>query len=411
MGFLRKQSKAASSILFVDHNNEPLKSREYTSDEVVRGAAHFQLPPGSQFTRATASLRGTITVKTNESAHGSLQPNWRTESIKFLSVGKDCQPRTRSGSEEGIVEVPFVFDMKKISQYSTLEAPLPPSLDSNLNGRSTKGFHKHDGSCSYEVSYTLTITLHSNRGVIASTTEKISLLPLGELDPPSYGSLDVPGEYFTTSSRSPRTKLASRRKTDDFVIDIAGQEPAPLVLQRQSARGGASTKINFILRFTSEEVKPLPNLPQQAHIRAHLATHTTVTPNAASMTDVQRRHQRDPEAQSFSSRAEAQNVALSIPDWNKCKPEVDSKGFAIANLEFLYRLPETGERPGPSFATPLLERRYTLDLKVELPVELGQTLKLSLPVQVLYESRGMRDGLGRKDSGLSSSREIPHSID
>ena len=59
--------------------------------------------------------------------------------------------------------------------------------------------------------------------------------------------------------------------------------------------------------------------------------------------------------------------------------------FALSRFSFLFNL--TGDRvPSPTFFTPLLSRRYAIDITLSFPGVSGPSLKLSLPLQITYET-------------------------
>lgn len=405
MGLFRREQKSTADIRFTGDRKGAHRHQEWTTDETIEGSAHFWIPSNAHLTRATVALKGTVTTKTNESSPGSLQPTWRVERIKFLSVGKDLPLAAQSGSEDGTISVPFSFDLRECLRYSTLESGLPPSLDSK---HESKSFQKQDSKAAYDISYAVTVSAYSGHSLIASTTEKVLILPVDQLEPPSYGSLDLPGEYFTAKSSVPRSRVSLSNRSRHH-LDLAAPEPSPLVLRPQKGGPDPSTKIDLLLKLSAEDSKSLSNLPQQAQIRTQLVSKTLVTPNGGRMSEGAVRNGRDPDSQSRLSSGNAQDCTLAIPEWETYTPDGDTPGFALARLSFLYRHPEA-DRLHPTFATPLLTRSYGLEVRVSFPDGGGQALKLSLPLQVVYypaeSRRTLDDGLARKLSTQSWAYEM-----
>lgn len=157
MGFLRRQQKPVTDIRFVDDGNRSYKSRLWTSDEVIQGIAHFRIPPDTQCTHASVAFKGVITIQTNESSPGSLQPKCRIERSKFLCVGREGQIGSRH--EDGSIDVPFRFHLTECSTHSSLENGLPPSLDSRNATSGQKSFRDRSDTAIYDVKYTITASL------------------------------------------------------------------------------------------------------------------------------------------------------------------------------------------------------------------------------------------------------------
>ena len=406
------------------HQNTPppRPAKQWTTADTISGTATFRLPPTTtKDLHATLLLRGTITTQTNESAPGgSLQPAWRTETMKFLSVGREIPlrppplPPSRARENQDEVEVPFAFPLEECTRLSTLpSAGLPPSLDSRAKGGKVLA-GKRDSKVGYEVGYTLTAALQNfscgRASVLASTTERLSILPVGQPEPPSYGSLDVAGEFFTAQASPSKGKLPGlgKRGGTGRQIDLVAQEPAPLVFPAGGPDGlegererEPATKIEMLVKLSPSRSSSdlFQNLPTQAHVLTTLTSTTHISPNGPTIHQQQQstpepKRIRDPDAQTRISRSPAQECALAIPGWEIFHPDGE-EGFAIARLVFLYRHRRGSSGKGerelcPSFATPVLERRYGLEVKVEFTGEGqggGQSAVLTLPLRVGYEFR------------------------
>lgn len=402
MGLLKRRQKATADIRFVDHTNKAAQPTRWTSKETVEGVAYFRIPPGSECTHASAAFKGVVTIRKNESSPGSLQPSWRTKRVKFLSVGKELRSSPLVRSDAGLVQAPFQFDLPECLRFSTLESGLPSSIDSKREGRDHKSFHKQDGKIAYDVTYTITASAFSSRGLIVSESQDILLLSVGQSDPPSYGSPEVAGEYYTA-----RTETHSKRGAAQ--VDLAGQEPSPLVLRARSGGSDPSTSVNLMLKVSPEDSDTLSRLPQQAHVRTQLIQKTLVSPNGARLSDDGRRI-RDPDSQFHTSKLNVQECTVAIPQWQTYQPDQETHGFAIARLSLLYRYP-VAESLTATFSTPILSRSYALEVKVSFPEDGLQGLKLTFPVQVTYESAapemGAGDLLERKATARSHVNEIP----
>lgn len=384
MGLLKRRQKATADIQFCSAGKDAMKPNVWTSEDLINGTASFRIPPGTRCTRATVSLKGVITIKTNESLPGSLQPNWRVERVKVLSVGKDVQFRPMPAPHSGI-EASFQFDLKECARHSALQTGLPPSVDSRSESRDSKTFANTDSKALYDVTYSITAAAYSGSDLVASTTEGVTLLPLGQADPPSYGSLEVVGEHFTARTENSRSML-SMSKGVSHQVDAVAQEPLPLKIQPQGGASDPSTTVDLVLKVSPRESEALSHLPRQAHLHTQLVQKTRITPNGANAEDTSRRRKEDPDAQSLSKKRNAQDCTLATSQWETYQPDgEDAPGFAIARLSFMYRHPESA-RLTPTFSTPLLSRSYALDIKASFPEDGGQILKLSLPVQVMYES-------------------------
>lgn len=323
-----------------------------------------------------------MTTRTRDSAQGSLQPHWRVARLKFLAVAIDNRPKRSPEAEDNTTRIPFRFDLKECQRFSTLQTDLPPSVDSSEESSGRTNLRKYDADYEYSIDYSIVASAFSGRKVIASMTQKISLIPVCQPQPPISVS-DFPGEYFTAATTKPRSALGLRRRSD-VRINVAAQEPRPLVLDTEAAQP-PPTEVTLLVKLSPEASRSLPDLPTQCHVKARMLTRTLVTPSGSSQSMPTVEQALKSESSHVKVlRSHEQEYTLAIRHWDRYAPDSDD-GFAIAHLSFLFSMPEY-QKLGPTFFTPILSRRHSVDLSLSFPENVSQTLKLSLPLQVLYQT-------------------------
>ena len=100
-------------------------------------------------------------------------------------------------SSDGIVKVPFRFNIDDIHSQarSSFVSDLPPSLNSRNDKRKWAEIRKGESEADYNVTYSITASAFSKKGVEASTEKTIQVLPVSQTEGPRSPS-DCPGEYF-----------------------------------------------------------------------------------------------------------------------------------------------------------------------------------------------------------------------
>lgn len=167
----------------------------------------------------------------------------------------------------------------------------------------------------------MTASVFSKKGLQASTTKKIQILPALQEQPPLSPS-DFPGEYFFAAS-TPQQSKYSLGRAPSFGIEIAGEEPEAIVLDPHSSSSG-STKIHVV-------VKALPrpstlfdpsSFPSQCQLRARLVTKTLITPDRIeekAIPTIEQAKYGD-NASLRLHKSDEQEFTVGLPHWNHIAP-------------------------------------------------------------------------------------------
>jgi hypothetical protein len=174
----------------------------------------------------------------------------------------------------------------------------------------------------YDITYSISASAYSRKGLQASTTKTIPLLPVSQVQPPLSPS-DFPGEYFYAAS-TPQPPKVSFSKAPSFKLEVGAQEPEAIVLDAHETFSTGSTTVPFTIKALprSSSNFDIGSLPRQCLLRARLVAKTLITPDRieekAIPTLDQAIHGRD--ASLRVQKTDEQEFTLSIPRWNHVTP-------------------------------------------------------------------------------------------
>lgn len=114
--------------------------------------------------------------------------------MQFLGVLFDSKTQAFWRSDDGLVRVPFKFDLNACERLAAFISGLPPSLDSKDDGQ-------RSADPQYEVKYSITATAFSPRGAIATGVQRIFIHPVSP-DTLSDSSSDIPGEVSAKTAQA-----------------------------------------------------------------------------------------------------------------------------------------------------------------------------------------------------------------
>lgn len=279
---------------------------------------------------------------------------------------------------------------------------LPPSVNSQDDAFNWSGLRKNTVDAEYDVTYKITASVFSKKGLITSTKKDIPVLPVSQAQPPLSPS-DFPGEYFFAASQQQQTKK-SFTKAPTYRIEVAGEEPEAIVLD-PSERSSGSTKVPFVIKALprSSTTFDEASLPQQCQLKARLVTRTLITPDLVNEEAVPTMDEAKYGVNSSLKvhKSDEQICDLSIPEWQHYTPN-STEQFSLSKFSFHFNLPKD-KLLAPTFFTPLLSRRYAIEITVNFPGVSSPSLKLALPLQVVYETE--EDERKNSDDGKSSDDE------
>ena len=323
---------------------------------------------------------------------------------QFLGASLDSTARAEFKANDGSTKIPFRFNLEDIfaQTQSTIITSLPPSVNSkDESGGKWSGVRSNELAGQYDITYSISASVYSKKGLEASATRSLLVLPVSQSSPQSPS--DTPGEYVFAGP-SPSIAKASLSKAPPFSLQVAGQEPEGLVLDAHDPLSSGPTKIAFVVKALPRSKKDLnlESLPKRCRIRAHLSTKTLVTPDRIEQIFIpyidQSRYAKT--SSQRMQKSNEQEMDVSLPPWNHIAqgksslPSSNQVGhsrstgseeeFALANFSFDFDI--ASEKILPSFFTPLLSRRYAIDITIDFPGSQSPSMKLSLPVSVIHEA-------------------------
>ena len=250
------------------------------------------------------------------STHGS-----NINSAQVLGVALDSKPRTELKPDNNIVKIPFQFNLEDIQRRSSVLADLPPSVNSKDENRRWD-LRKYESDSQYDITYSMTASVFSKRGLVASTTQVIPILSVSQLQPPLSPS-DFPGEYFLAAKTPQQSKVHFTKECGPRV-EVAGQEPEPLLLNAHESFSHGCTEVPFVVKALplSSTSLDAQSLPAQCQLRAQLVTKTLVTPNRIEEKAVPTLEQAKYGDDCYLRlhKSDEQEFTIAIPHWDQYTP-------------------------------------------------------------------------------------------
>jgi hypothetical protein len=211
-------------------------------------------------------------------------------------------------------------------------------VNSKEEGKRWSGLRKHELDSQYDITYSITASAFSQRDLVASTTQRISVLPVSEAQPPLAPS-DFPGESFLAANTPQRSKT-HLTKTSGPRIEVAGQEPEPILLNPCESLSHGLTELPFVVKALPEESGNIAHdaLPTQCQLKAQLVTKTFVTPNSIKnekAIPILEEARYGDDSHLRLHRSDEQEFIVAIPRWSNYSPSVyaQSASLTMANDE------------------------------------------------------------------------------
>ncbi|KAK5125381.1 hypothetical protein LTR85_000490 [Meristemomyces frigidus] len=286
-------------------------------------------------------------------------------------------------------EVPFGFsmaeyEMKRRSSSDSEQADglmklgLPPSSDSQCSSTWRSRMFKHNADSHFHVTYTVSAVVYSEGKRLAYGTRDFHYTPIASPQPP-LSIADFPNEYtlFATHVAPPSKPV---KKNHIREIHVSSEEPEPLVMRLNDGRGSTKTCLNF--RIACLEQTPLP---QRCRIRIGLLSKTISTPywHGKWVPTINEVHDSDSSSLKTETIHE-QTYDMAIEKWLPSYGNgADDMKTVTATLPLRFFVTRGG-MPASTFFTPLLSRRYALDIAVSFPGASRSELRLCLPLQIVY---------------------------
>ena len=253
-----------------------------------------------------------------------------------MAVALDSRPRAEFKANSGTVKIPFRFNLEDCHNRSFVDFGLPPSVNSKEEGKRWAGLRKHELDSQYDITYSITASAFSQHELVASKTQRISVLPVSEAQPPLVPS-DFPGESFLAVTTPQRSKV-HLTKTCGRRIEVAGQEPEPILLNTSESLSHGLTELPFVMEALPQESGNIARdaLPTQCQLKAQLVTKTFVTPNSIEnekAIPILEEARYGDDSHLRLHRSDEQELTVAIPRWSHYSPSeyAQSTSLTMAN--------------------------------------------------------------------------------
>ncbi|OQU98929.1 Fungal specific transcription factor domain-containing protein [Cladophialophora immunda] len=294
-------------------------------------------------------------------------------------------------------DVPKCLQSELLGQNRGFLRDLPPSLPQFEVGQRHPVLQpRRQGQC--DVTYTLRVQALMQDKVVTSWSRSIQIIPALDVSPP-FCVTDFAGEYLLERSRRRRRWLPGGRTTGDLRIEAC--QPPPVILSQLTGDTVLSTTLSLTQGDRSTgNVREESRTPAQGRCRASLMFSTFISSDpresAPTLKDLS-----SPGAlcRNFGVYATVE-VPVQFSKWTKTSATLQGDNH---NLELEHQWKADAhvtlnfgklKYPVPSFESSLVSRRYRVDLRVRIAAPYRCTLRLALPIQILY----------RTDSGQSPRR-------
>ena len=234
------------------------------------------------------------------------------------------------------MRIPFRFNLDDIQSQTSVVSNLPPSVNYKDEGKSWASLRKYELDSQYEITYSIIASVFSKRGLEASTTQAIPVLPVSQAQPPLCPS-DFPCEYFFAASTSQQFK-PHFSKASSIRLEVAGQEPHPMLLNAHESFSHGLTEVPFVVKARRQTSGPISqnSLPTQCQLKAQLVTKTLVTPNRIKEKTIPTLEEEKNREDSYLrlQKSSEQEFTIAIPNWDHYSPG-KSKDCAEEDVRWL----------------------------------------------------------------------------
>lgn len=279
---------------------------------------------------------------------------------------------------------------------------LLPSTTSRCSKQHWSKAFETEGASRYQVSYAVIASVFLGKKVMASSTGQFNYFPCMPA-PKAFPIEDFDQEYILRTMRVLRSCPVATR------IGIISQEPASIALNAETKM--MSTKIDLLLMLVRNHTSVHHRLPTKCTIQAFLRTLTFVMREPAGPSAHTLQSNTYAKAATRSDKTCIQTQTLHLKQWDSNDSESEGKLSTQALIELMLTTPPPDEKDTssteeevftkaisfpftidvkhrdliPSFWSPLLSRRYIIEMSVMFDDADAGTLKLKVPLQVYHE--------------------------
>ncbi|EME41173.1 hypothetical protein DOTSEDRAFT_176170 [Dothistroma septosporum NZE10] len=380
-----------------DRSELTLHAPTYVGDEYITGTATFSSVKKHESSRYKIAVKGIVQTKTTELPAGGLQSTLSIETHTFLcaTLFEGLVPASLHDDKRYMAQVPFKFSLANSHDCSSdssrsldhASRQYLPSIDSKTAGRHWSNTFKTGPDAKYSVTYTIIATVMSDRRRVFSASRPFSYLPSTH-DPVRLALEDFPEEYVVRTTKAIKSSSTSLSR-----IGIISQEPHALLLHRNV--NGGETDVNLCLMLLRDGTTSFgkDSLPRQARIRAELRTTTIVATRAGTPAAHTLPGALKSRAVIKQEKSNAQEYRVTLNQWHCPDSESEedqrmtttSEEVLTNSLAMSFRIAGSPYLP-PAFHSPLLSRRYAIDLALTFDDDNSTVVSLRLPVLIGYKT-------------------------
>ena len=246
----------------------------------------------------------------------------RANCVQFLGVALDNKPHAELQPDNGVVRIPFRFNLEDIQYQFSVLSGLPPSVSSKKDNKQWTGLRKYELDSQYDISYNIIASVFSKPGLAASTTQTIYILPVSQAQPLLCPS-DFSGESFVAAKTPQQSKSISRNRPNPR-IEVVSQGPKPLLLNAHENFSHGSTEVLLLVKALPQSSTTLDerSLPTQCQLKAQLVTKTLVAPDRIEEKAIPTLEQAKYGEDSYLRvhKSDEQEFTVAIPGWDYYTP-------------------------------------------------------------------------------------------
>lgn len=263
-------------------------------------------------------------------------------------------------------------------------------IPSSLSVRSALGSDPYNSSVQCvdaKTSYFVQAHIFRHGKSIGSTSQEIRMYTGLEPQPPTCLS-DFSSEYLCSQKKTLRKNLLTQVGS----VSCAVAEPHPFTFSQGAAFAITKLPISFLLHTPCTAT----TTPLNASITWRLRTSTFLSTVPMTSVPTVALAARKPSITHITTLGAMHNLKLVLNNFQplSSNPTHPSSETSTLQHDLALTLPSAPQL-APSFATPHLARRYSLAICVKVTGHGRASVRLEVPVQIVYESGSEREREGR----------------
>jgi hypothetical protein len=232
------------------------------------------------------------------------------------------------------------------------------------------------------VKYEIQAVAHRGDAIVASALREVRVYDTEDQFPPPIHTADFPGEYACAQEKRLKRFMSHGRR-----LNISVSEPKPLVIHQDQKGTLAAFPIRLSVRHDSKRPNVSAPGPLDVRINSVLKLTTCIALSTMKSHPTLRICQTSPMLATISRNGRPYHRKLRLQNaaWKREAADAQREW----GQDVVVWLPIISEHasPTPSFFTPLLTRRYSVVMRMDVKSGEGSAVfHLNVPLQIVYAS-------------------------